>query len=405
MRKLLLALTFAYLASAADRPRIRAVTAFIEVDPAKPTAGIEDAQKFLAGAKDALNKAGFDGGGGRITTQPFPRYTKGMKTDDALAMLHKMQDVASKGRTTLCIGPAMIHDDDTGSTGLLTDIIAETPINGNIIIADEDGIHWRAIQEAAKMIKAISTSSSHGNANSDFSAMALIKPYGPYYPSSYHLGKGRVFTIAMEGANIVADVFAKYHDPREAEQQLTAAFSQYTKQVEAVATTLASSTGWTYAGIDATPAPQRERSIGAAIESFTGEPFGSSGSLTALGIITRALLATPIKRAGTSSPMLPVMEDSSLSSRWGEGTYSITSLLAYSAVGANGLETVPLPGDVTEAQIARILWDVATVAFKDKTPLSARLLPSGGRHAGEKSDFTQSYLINTTLQPLPGATH
>ena len=235
--------------------------------------------------------------------------------------------------------------------------------------------------------------------------MALIKPYGPYYPSSYHLGKGHIFTIAMEGANIVADVFARYHDPHEAERQLTAAFSEHTKALEAVATAISSSSGWTYAGIDATPAPQRERSIGAAIESFTGEPFGSSASLTASGIITRALLATPVKHAGTSGPMLPVMEDSTLSSRYGEGTYSFTSLLAYSAVGANGLETVPLPGDVTEEQIARILWDVATVAFKDRTPLSARLLPSPGRHAGEKSDFTQGYQINTTLQPLSGATH
>src|SRR5215467_7153379 len=86
------------------------------------------------------------------------------------------------------------------------------------------------------------------------------------------------------------------------------------------------------------------------------------------------------------------------------GTYNLTSLLAYSAVGANGLETVPLPGDVTEEQIVRILGDVAIVAFKDKTPLSARLLPSPGRHAGEKSDFTVNYLINTTLQPIPGTT-
>jgi hypothetical protein len=60
MRKLLLALAFAYLASAADGSRIRAVTAVTEVDPAKPTASIEDAQKFLASAKEALNKAGFE---------------------------------------------------------------------------------------------------------------------------------------------------------------------------------------------------------------------------------------------------------------------------------------------------------------------------------------------------------
>ena len=406
MRKFLLALSFAALVHAADsRPRIRAVTAFIEVDPNNAGASIQDAQKFLAGAKEALNKAGYEGGGGRITTQPFPLYTKGMPREKALALLRSMGEVASKGKTTLCIGPAMTDDkDDPEAVALMIDIVAEGSVNGNIIIADAQGIHWHAIQEAAKMIKALATRSSHGDANADFSAMALIKPYGPYYPSSYHLGKGHVFTLAMEGANVVQDVFAKYHDPREAEQQLTAAFSQYTKQLESAAMAIASSTGWTYEGIDATPAPQKEHSIGAAIESFSGMPFGTSGSLTAAGIITRALLATPIKRAGTSGPMLPVLEDPALSSRWGEGTYTITSLLAYSAVGANGLETVPLPGDITEQQIAGILGDVATVAFKDKTPLSARLLPSPGRHAGEKSDYTVSYMINTTLQPLPGAT-
>ncbi len=386
MRKFLVTLSFAALAHAADsRPRIRAVTAFIEVDPNNAGASIQEAQKFLTGAKEALNKAGFDGGGGRITTQPFPIYTKGMPREKALALLRSMGEVASKGKTTLCIGPAMTDDkDDPEAVELMIDIVAEGSVNGNIIIADAQGIHWHAIQQAAKMIKAISMRSSHGDANADFSAMALIQPYGPYYPSSYHLGKGHAFTLAMEGANVVQDVFAKYHDPREAEQQLTAAFSQYETQLQTAAMAIASSTGWTYQGIDATPAPQREHSIGAAVESFSGGPFGSSGSLTAAGIIRRALLATPIMRAGTSGPMIPVLEDPTLSSRWGQGTYTVTSLLSYSAVGANGLETVPLPGDITEEQIAGILGDVATVAFNDKTPLSARLLPSPGRHAGEK---------------------
>ena len=35
----------------------------------------------------------------------------------------------------------------------------------------------------------------------------MMKPYGPYYPGSYHLGKGHTFAIAMEGAEVVADVF------------------------------------------------------------------------------------------------------------------------------------------------------------------------------------------------------
>ena len=40
------------------------MTAFIEIDPNNYAARIQDAQKFLATAKDALNKAGFEGSGG-----------------------------------------------------------------------------------------------------------------------------------------------------------------------------------------------------------------------------------------------------------------------------------------------------------------------------------------------------
>src|ERR1051326_8976992 len=83
MRKILLTLCLAVLAfgmdvrpasSAEVRPRIRAVTAFIEIDSNNYNVRIQEAQKFLANAKDALNKAGFEGVGGRITTQPFPQY-------------------------------------------------------------------------------------------------------------------------------------------------------------------------------------------------------------------------------------------------------------------------------------------------------------------------------------------
>ncbi|HEX5230366.1 MAG TPA: DUF711 family protein [Bryobacteraceae bacterium] len=405
MRNVFLTFLFAALAHAADnRPRVRAITAFVEVDRAHPTAAIDDAQKFLTTAREAVTKAGFEVGGMRVTTQPFPMYTKGLDREHALTMLHQIGDAAGKDKLLLCIGPAMFHDsDDTANVDVLIDFIAHSDASGNLVIADEQGIHWKAIPQAAKAIKAISEGSPHGDANRSFSALAMIPPYGPFYPSSYHLGKGHMFTLALEGANVVQEVFSQSKNPAEAEPQLTTAFARYGKELETAAMAVSKSTGWKYQGIDLTPAPQRERSIGAAIESFTRAPFGSSQTLTVTGMITRAILATPIKHAGTSGPMLPVMEDPTMSKRWAEGTYNLASLLAYSAVGANGLETVPLPGDITQEQIAHILSDVATVAFKDKTPMSARLLPSPGRKAGEKSEFT-GYLINTTLQPLPGGT-
>src|SRR5215471_586982 len=98
--------------SAEVRPRIRAVTAFIEIDPSNYAVRIQEAQRFLASAKEALNKAGFEGAGGRITTQPFPQYTKGMKTEDAVALVNKLRDAAQKERSGFNIGPAMVHDND-----------------------------------------------------------------------------------------------------------------------------------------------------------------------------------------------------------------------------------------------------------------------------------------------------
>src|SRR5262245_11610865 len=389
--------------SAEVRPRIRAVTAFIEIDPSNYAARIQEAQRFLAAAKDAMNKAGFEGAGGRITTQPFPQYTKGMPSADAVAFVEKLREATSKERTGLNIGAAMVHDnDDPAAAELVVDILSKVRVNAKLITANEQGIHWNAIHQAAKIIKQLSERSPHGDANFNFGAIAMMKPYGPYYPGSYHLGKGHSFAIAIEGAEVVGDIFRNYRDPVEAEKHLAAALGSYTREVETVAMQLAKTTGWTYEGIDATPAPLGDRSIGAAIEHFLGAPFGSVGTETAAGIITRAVQSTTVRRVGYSGLMIPIMEDNVLAKRWAEGTFTLDSILAYSAVCAGGVDTLPLAGDVTEDQIARILGDVATLAHRWNKPLAARLLPAPGKRAGDQTAFTGGVLVKTTIQPLPG---
>jgi uncharacterized protein len=389
--------------SAEVKPRIRAVTAFIEIDPNNYAAKIQEAQKFLAAAKEALNKAGFEGGGGRITTQPFPQYTRGMKTEDAVAFVSKLTDAAQKERSGFNIASAMVHDnDDPAAADLLVEILSKVSVNANLIMADEQGIHWNAIRQAAKVIKRLSERSPHGDANFNFAAIAMMKPFGPYYPGSYHLGKGHAFAIAVEGAEVVGDVFRQYHDPVEAEKHMSAVFNSYTKQIEAAAMEVAKATGWTYEGIDATPAPSTDRSIATAIENFLGAPFGSVGTETASGIITRAVQSITVKRTGYSGLMIPIMEDNGLAKRWTERTFTLDSILAYSAVCAGGVDTLPLPGDVSEEQIARIIGDVAWLAYRWNKPLGARLLPAPGKKAGDQTEFSNSALVKTTIQPLPG---
>jgi uncharacterized protein (UPF0210 family) len=172
--------------------------------------------------------------------------------------------------------------------------------------------------------------------------------------------------------------------------------------VEAAAIKAADDSGWTYAGIDPTPAPAGDVSIGAAIESFTGSPFGAPGTETAAAIITRAVQAVQVKQTGYSGLMIPVLEDAVLTRRWTERTYSLDSILAYSAVCAGGVDTVPLASDTTEDAIARITGDVASLAFKWNKPLAVRLLPSPGNKVGEITEFGGA-LSNAIIQPLIGS--
>jgi uncharacterized protein (UPF0210 family) len=403
MRKILAALACVALACGADsRPKVRAITAFINIDSSNYAPVVEDTVKFLNTAREAYRTAGFEVETIRVVTQPFPKYTSGMNRPEALALVRKYSELGARLGFTPNIGTAMVGDnDDAAPVDLLADILSGgIKVNASLIVAGDDGIHWRAIRLAAKMVKAVSARSPHGGGNLNFAVTAMVKPYGPFYPGAYHLGTGHTFAVGLEAANVVADVFAQYKEPNEAEKQLSAALARHLRAAEAVAKKVADSSGWTYAGIDPTPAPLGDVSIGRAIEAFTGAPFGAGGTMTAAAIITRAVKSAPVKQVGYSGLMVPVLEDNVLAKRWEEGTFNIDSLLAYSAVCAAGLDTVPLPGDITEGQIARILGDVASLAYKWQKPLAARLLPVPGKKAGDRTEFEDSRMANTVVQRL-----
>lgn len=395
----ILALTLPLLTPAAERPKVRAITAFVDIDAKSYQSQLESTVKFLNSAREAYTKAGFEVETIRIATQPFPQYTRGLSYSAALTLLRNIDALSAKLNFSPAIGPAMQTDsDDTAPVDLLADLLSQpSRINATLITAGEGGIHWGSIQQAARLIKAIGQRSAHGQGNFNFAPVAMLKPYGPFFPAAYHLGGSHHFAVGLEGANVVTEVFQHNHDPRSAEKALAEALTIHLQKAEAIATEIAKTSNWTYAGIDPTPAPLGEVSIGRAMEAFTGSPFGSPGTMTAAAVITRAVQSVAIKRTGYAGLMIPVMEDAVLGRRWAEGTYTADALLAYSSVCAAGLDTVPLPGDVTEARIAQILSDVATLAFKWKKPLAARLLPVPGRKAGEMTEFNDPRMANTTI--------
>jgi uncharacterized protein (UPF0210 family) len=399
MRLAALALSLTVLTSAAQQPKVRAITAFMDIDTKSYAAQLEETAKFLNTVRQAYTNAGFEVETIRIATQPFPQYTRGLSHADALRLLRDIDAIATRLNFSPAIGPAMQHDtDDTAPVDLLIDLLSEpSRINATLITAAEDGIHWKSVAQAARLIKAVGQRSAHGQGNFNFAAVAMLKPYGPFFPASYHLGGSHHFAVGLESANVVTEVFTQTQNPVEAEKALAKALTIHLQKAESIATSIAKSSGWTYAGIDPTPAPLGEVSIGRAMEAFTGSPFGSSGTMTAAAVITRAVRSIAVKQTGYSGLMIPVMEDAVLGRRWAQNTYNADSLLAYSSVCAAGLDTVPLPGDVTEARLTQILSDVATLAFKWNKPLAARLLPVPGRKAGEQTEFNDPRMANTTI--------
>ncbi len=355
---------------------------------------------FLVAAREAFRKGGFDVESIRVATQPFPQYTRGLDRAAALMLLRNINALSQKLQFSPSIGPAMLNDtDDPSPVDLLIELLSmPTRINASLVVAADDGIHWNSVRQSARLIKAVSEHSPRGQGNFNFAAIAMLKPYGPFFPGAYHLGDSdKTFAVGLEGANVVTDVFEHEHDPRTAEAKLLAELTTHLKAAEQIAVKIAGVSSWTYVGIDPTPAPLGDVSIGRALEAFTGAPVGSPGTLTAAGIITRAVQAVPVKHVGYSGLMIPVMEDKVLAKRWAEGTYTLDSLLSYSSVCAAGLDTIPLPGDISEEHLAHIIGDVATLAYKWHKPLAARLLPNPHRTTGELTDFDDPRMGNTKI--------
>jgi uncharacterized protein (UPF0210 family) len=397
-------LAFAVLpAAGAAKPKIRTITAFVRLDATQYQQQVADTLTMLRNAKARFELAGYEVETIRVATQPFPEYTRGMSKQAVLALFHDLDTLAKQGNFIVSIGPAMMSEkDDPDQAQLLAEILGLTStVSGSVVVAGDDGVHWKAVRAAASIMKYLEGHTDQSLGNFRFAAIANVAAYTPFFPAAYHQGLGHQFAIALESADVVTGVMAVQRDAEVTRQALIAELGLHAQAVEAVASKIDLDTGWSYMGIDLSPAPLKSVSIGSSVAGFTGGRFGTSGTLTAAATITSALRDIGVKKTGFSGLMMPVMEDNRLAEPWGEGALTMDQLLAYSAVCGTGLDTIPLPGDVTPQQLERIIGDVATLSAKLSKPLSARLLPVAGAKPGDRTMFDDPNLVNTVIQPLP----
>ena len=386
----------------AEKPKIRAITAFINLDRTQYQEQVADALKMLKYARTVFESRGYEVQTIRIATQPFPQYTKGLTTEQATAFFKEYDALAAKEKFNASIGPAMLNAGDSeAQADLLSEILRNSKsLNASLVVAGEDGVRWAAVGAAAQVIKKLEETTEHSQGNFHFAAIAMVPPLTPFFPAAYHTGFGHQFAIALQSANVVAAAFQGATDLSVAKQRLTDALAQDAFAIQTLAERVDRDMGWSYVGIDLSPAPMKDVSIGAAIENLTTQPVGTSGTLTAAATITAAIKDVRVKQTGYSGLMLPIQEDTRLAQRWNEGRISLDALLSYSAVCGTGLDTIPLPGDTSVEQLSLIIGDMASLAYKWHKPLSARLLPVAGKAPGELTEFDDPNLVNAVIRPL-----
>jgi uncharacterized protein len=250
-----------------------------------------------------------------------------------------------------------------------------------------------ALQLAAETIHRCAGIGTDGFGNLRFAALANVGPGVPFLPAAYHAGNTPALSIGVEGATAAVQACTEATTLEEAQELFVARVEIATRRLTTAVEHALSGTPVRFGGIDFSLAtfPEDARSIGTALERLMGGRAGEAGTLAAAAWLTSSLERAATPRVGFSGLFLPVFEDSVLAARAAEGILTTSDLLLYSAVCGTGLDTVPLPGDISAAEIASILLDVSALALRLDKPLTARLMPIPGRRAGDEVVFDFAY--------------
>ena len=382
--------------------RIRTITAGVPLKNVADLASLDAAFTFLAAAREAFVEVGYELQTVRIATQPLAEYLPEWARPASIELLRRLDQHAADGGAGFCIGPVLTRDEAVPDFApWAADFVTAAGHTSFTALAASaaSGVHYRAAQSAAEAISAIAGATPGGEGNFRFAATAMCPPGTPFFPAAWHAGTP-AFSIGLESPGLLQAAFEQASDMADAKIALMARMNAALRPLEALAQTLAGATGWHYLGIDASPAPGLDASIGLAIETLSGAPFGSPSTLAACAAITDVLKGLAVKTCGYSGLMLPVLEDRVLAQRAAEGRYGVSDLLLYSSVCGTGLDVVPLPGDVPVDQLAALIIDMAALAAKYAKPLSARLFPVPGKTAGETVTFDNPYLTDAVVMTL-----
>jgi uncharacterized protein (UPF0210 family) len=389
---------------------IRAVTGFFDPGwPLKPDS-VADISACMREAREALEAIGYEVQSLRLATPPPSEMDNKVPPSDTPEFARLLEaECFVQEVDYAALGPALPGDLEGYS--VIPDVLGAT---GNVfasgLFADMDGgLSLPAARACAKTIHATAVLRPDGFANLRFAALANVYPGSPFFPAAYHSGEGPALALAAEGAELAVEAIQGANSLSGARRKLVSRIEAHGATLTRVVQPIAAEHEVRYLGIDFSlaPFPEEQRSLGTALEAFGVPAIGLAGTAAAAAVLAECLDQAQFRRTGFCGLFFPVFEDVTLATRAAEGTLSVNDLLLYASVCGTGLDTVPLPGDVTEDEIMALLIDLGALALRQDKPLTARLMPIPGKAAGDEVHFDFPYFADTRVmafeaKPLDG---
>lgn len=372
--------------------KIRSVTLFCD-----PDFDSQLASRFYTAARTTFT---FPAQTLRLAMPPFPDWWNEAVTT-AAGFAAKWQ---AAGADYISLGPVRL-DHTADWVDRIPDLLAATDVLfATIEIGDENGrIDLNRIHHTAEIIKQVSNIQPNGFGNLYLAALANCPPGSPFFPVAYHAGGPPSFAIAVEAADLALNAVHSAETLSDARANLETAIENAAEEMVNTAVSLANTFNIPFHGLDFSlaPYPTDAQSLAGAMEALGLPHVGAPGSMFAAAFIAETINRAKFPHCGFSGLMLPVLEDSVLALRAGEGKVTVNDLLGYAAVCGVGLDTIPLPGDIDAASLSGILLDVAALASRLDKPLTARLMPLPGLQAGDPVRFDFPYFANSGVMAVP----
>jgi hypothetical protein len=376
---------------------VRALTGFL--DPGWPVEAekLGSMAEALKACRQAVETAGYETQTLRLATPPPSEMDEPVSPPDRPELAVKLEaECFVHGIDYAAIGPAL-PDEPAGYT-VIPDILAASEIvfSSGMLADPENGLSFHAALACGQVMRTAAALSDDGFANLRFAALANVGSGAPFFPAAYHQGGLPGIAVATEAAEEAVDVIISSENLVMARRLLVERIEDQANALAQALEPVCQAHGMRFLGVDYSlaPFPEHTRSLGTAFLEMGLPNFGAAGSAFAAAFLADTLDRASFPRTGFCGLFFPVLEDAILARRSIDGSLTVNDLLLYSTLCGTGLDTLPLPGDISAEQMAAILLDLGALALRHNKPLTARLMPIPGKKAGDPVHYDFPYFAD-----------